>query len=130
MAALIRGYLCTICKSAQLATLRCIENKYKLNEFNSIFCTLRLIFPYIKFKITPRLKPEYFFKYFYIYPCNSGFFFTLKTINISAFQILECLNKQNISINVLSQNYIRICFSSVDLNKLFETFLDSIKLMS
>nr|YP_009393193.1 hypothetical protein [Bostrychia moritziana]ARW61755.1 hypothetical protein [Bostrychia moritziana] len=74
VAALIRGYLCTICKSAQLATLRCIENKYKLNEFNSIFCTLRLRFQYIKFKITPRLKPEYFFKYFYIYPCNSGFF--------------------------------------------------------
>lgn len=48
VAALIRGYLCTICKSAQLTTLRCIKNTSRLNKFNSVFHTIQLRFRYIK----------------------------------------------------------------------------------
>lgn len=76
---------------------------------------------------------ENFNEYFYVYPCNSGFFLILKALHISAFELLEYLNVHGIGISTLNSSHIRICFSLVyikNLDRLFVALLNTAKIFS
>jgi len=123
-AGFIRGNLSTVASPTQIACINGIKSASRNSEFLFICNTLKERYNIIFNDIIPSLILKGFNKYFYLYPCNSGFFVTLKLLMYDSDFFQKSLNSYNIGINILDKNHIRVCFSSVnkeDLRYLFDT---------
>ncbi|MCL2925136.1 MAG: aminotransferase class I/II-fold pyridoxal phosphate-dependent enzyme [Trichodesmium sp. MAG_R04] len=126
-AALIRGSNSTICTPSQISVYNIIKDPNRNSEFTKTFTLIKERYNLIKYEILPNLINNGFLEHYYIYPCNSGFFMTLKT-KVNAFALQNKLRERNVGVTVLEEKHIRICFSSVDrelLSILFQVLLET-----
>lgn len=121
--AIIRGTVSAVCTtSQQVINKSFFENKQYVGKVrDEMEKRYHLIFN----EILPNIDKD-FYDYFSVYPCNSGFFMTLKS-KINTKELLRESNNNGIGFSLLDDSRIRVSFSSLNM-KHIEIFFEKLLL--
>ena len=110
---LVRGTLSAVCTTSQKAVSESIDQKDHELEIEQISKQMLNRHQHIINVAIPLAREKRNFdQYFYMYPCNSGFFITFRT-SIPAESLLEKAREKDIAFTIFNENHIRIGFSSL-----------------